>query len=121
VGKTAIVRIGDWCLFETLPGNTREYLFLLGRVLQFQFLSGNKQKQIYEWQIGIDKKADKDIGFNCTWYKFDDQTNGLKKCPQLEQSWLFLFMLFILSIAISAVSLHQQSLRVIKLCIPKTL
>ncbi len=56
VEKRPIVRIGDWCMFKTLPGPQREYLFLLGRVLQFHSFTDSKQKSIYEWQSSSEKK-----------------------------------------------------------------
>jgi hypothetical protein len=36
VEERKVVRIGDWCLFKSLSGPKRDYLFLLRRVLQFQ-------------------------------------------------------------------------------------
>ncbi|KAK4015228.1 hypothetical protein OUZ56_030213 [Daphnia magna] len=56
VEKRPIVRIGDWCIFKTLPGPQREYLFLLGRDLQFNSFADSKQKSIYEWQSSSEKK-----------------------------------------------------------------
>ena len=58
VEESKIVRIGDWCLFQTLSGSKRDYLFLLGRVLQFKSFFGSKQKTLFEWQRGNDKKQD---------------------------------------------------------------
>ena len=65
------VRIGDWCLFKSLSGRNREYLFLLGRVIQFQAIDSSvaSKREIYEWSCGTDG-----IGVNCTWYMFDGQT-----------------------------------------------
>jgi hypothetical protein len=42
-------------------------------------LSGNKKKTQLEWQRGNDKKGDKYIAVNCTWYRIDGQTNKSKK------------------------------------------
>lgn len=78
VEKRPIVRIGDWCIFKTLPGPQREYLFLLGRDLQFNSFADSKQKSIYEWQSSSEKKND-EIGVNCTWYTFEGQVKGSRK------------------------------------------
>ena len=66
VEESKIVRIGDWCLFQTLSGSKRDYLFLLGRVLQFKSFSGSKQKPLFEWQRENYKRVDEDIAVNCT-------------------------------------------------------
>jgi hypothetical protein len=72
------VIIGDWCIFKTLPGPQREYLFLLGRVLQFNSFADSKQKSIYERQSSSEKK-NYVIGVNCTWYTFEGQVKGSRK------------------------------------------
>lgn len=81
VEERKIVRVGDWFLFQTLSGSKRDYLFLLGRVLQF--MSESKKKTQLEWQrgtdLGTDKKVDEDIAVICTWYQFDGQTDKSKE------------------------------------------
>ena len=79
VEERRVVRIGDWCLFESLVTPKRDYLFLLGRVLQFQSLSDNNKKPQFDWNRGTDQKLDDDLGVVCTWYRFDAQTKKSKK------------------------------------------
>jgi hypothetical protein len=73
-----LVRIGDWCLFKTLPDSKLEFRFLLGRVIQFKDLSlsdrTNRNHCIYEWNLGT-----ADVGVNCTWYHFEDQTKNRRQ------------------------------------------
>lgn len=83
VEERKIVWVDDWCLFHTFSGSKRDYLFLLGNVLQFQFMSESKIKTQLEWQrgtdLGTDKRVDEDIAVICTWYQFDGQTDKSKK------------------------------------------
>lgn len=49
VEERKTIRIGDWCIFRTVKD--KRFLFLLGRVLQFQSLSNTNPYPIFEYTI----------------------------------------------------------------------
>ena len=63
------VRIGDWAIFKTDVNSPLANLFLLGRVLAFSVLVGNKKElnsRILEWD---GEKCN--VGALCIWYEVD--------------------------------------------------
>jgi len=87
VEHRTVIRIGDWCLFKTLPdanhdlhSDLRHLRFLLGRVIQFKATassSSSSSARIHQWEKGT-----KNVGVNCTWYRFDNQHKGSKIIAQ---------------------------------------
>jgi len=79
VEQSTVIRIGDWCLFKTLPDSNQDphsdlhnLRFLLGRVIQFKATDSSRSNvRIHQWEQGT-----KNVGVNCTWYRFDNQYKG---------------------------------------------
>ena len=62
------VRAGDLCAFRRIDDNNK---FLLGRVVQFSYLHGNKwQRQYSSNFVDLTKDSIKNIGALCNWYKY---------------------------------------------------
>lgn len=79
VEKT-IVRIGDWAIFKTEDDCPLQNLFLLGRVLSFSILQGNKkevEKRILEWDPSGEGV---NLGVLCIWYEIVWDTISEEQC-----------------------------------------
>ena len=68
VSASNTVRAGDLCAFRRIDDDKK---FLLGRVIQFSYLNGNKRQRQYSSNfVDLTKDSIKNIGALCNWYKY---------------------------------------------------
>ena len=68
VSASNTVRAGDLCAFRRIDDGTK---FLLGRVIQFSYLNGNKRQRQYSSNfVDLTKESIENIGALCNWYTF---------------------------------------------------
>ena len=71
----SFVKVGDYCIFKRIDHPK----FIIGRVIQFSYLYGNKRDRQYSATfVDISNASYKDIGVLCDWYVLcDDISDGV--------------------------------------------
>ena len=76
------IKVGDFCVFKRIDNEK----FLIGKIVQFSYLEGNKRDRQYSSNyVDVSKDSYEKIGAFADWYVIlEDPENGLIRLEELE-------------------------------------